>query len=520
MGGFRQDPDYVTVLALESYDDQTGQAAKTAIFSQRVNQPARRPAHAQSPAETIRICLDSHGRLDLQVIAGLLDIPASQVPGELQGLAYHDPASGSWVTAEEYLSGDVRGKLATAHAAAAGSDQAQAGRWAGNIAALEQVQPADLGPEEIRARLGAPWIPAGDIRAFAAEILGYAPDVSYLAVIAHWEVKPKPGTADTAAATDEWGTSRIDGYRLLNLTLNGKAPVVYDTITTPDGQTRVRNQAETLLAEEKQQALAARFAEWAWEDPQRSDRLCTEYNSRFNSVVLRRYDGSHLTFPGLTADFRPYSHQLDMVHRIICSPASLCPYPVGTGKTPTMFMAARKLRELGLAHKPLIIVPNHLLEQTAREGKRLFPSARILIAARDDLADATSRKLFAARCPTGNWDAVVMTHSAFTAIPVHPATEAAHLADLAARYRQALASQPGGDGRSRTVKQLAKMVDAFETRARRLLDHRTDDGVWFEHLGADFLMVDESHYFKNLGIPVRTDGFSVAASKRATDLDA
>src|SRR5258708_22052137 len=175
-----------------------------------------------------------------------------------------------------------------------------------------------------------------------------------------------------------------------------------------------------------------------------------------------------------------------MVHRILCSPASLCPYPVGTGKTPTMFMAARKLRELGLAHKPLIIVPNHLLEQTAREGKRLF----------------------AARCATGDWDAVVMTHSAFTAIPVHPATQAAHLTGLAAKYRQALTADPAG-GR-RTLKQLAKMAHAFETRARTLLEHRTDDRVWFEHLGCDLVMVDESHYFKNLAPPVRTDRVSIA----------
>jgi N12 class adenine-specific DNA methylase len=207
-----------------------------------------------------------------------------------------------------------------------------------------------------------------------------------------------------------------------------------------------------------------------------------------------------------------------MVHRIIATPAALCPYPVGTGKTPAMFMAARKLKELGLAAKPLIIVPNHLLEQTAREGKRLFPAAKILMASRDDLGSAQARKLFAARCATGDWDAVVMTHSAFTAIPVHPATQAAHLSDLAAKYRQVLAAEPGR-GQSRTVKQLAKMVDAFETRARTLLEHRTDDGVWFQHLGCDLILADESHYFKNLGLPVRTDGFTVTASKRATDLD-
>ena len=512
MGGFRQDPDYVTVLALENYDDGTGQAAKTAIFSQRVNQPPTRPTSVSTPAEAIRVCLDARGRLDLGVIGDLLGIPANEVPARLGDLAYCDPVSGDWVTAEEYLSGDVRVKLAAARAANGGPDE-----WAANIAALEKVQPADLGPDEIRAKLGAPWIPPEDVRAFAAELLGYLPTVTYLPVTAQWEVKIDGGLADTAAASEEWGTGRIDGYRLLELACNGKAPVIYDTVQTPDGEARVRNQAETMLAEDKQRAIAARFGEWAWEDPQRTDRLAAEYNRRFNSVVLRRHDGSHLTFPGLSAGFDPYPHQLDMVHRIVSSQASLCPYPVGTGKTPVMFLAARKLKELGLATKPLVIVPNHLLEQTAREGKRLFPSARILMAARDDLADARSRKLFAARCATGDWDAVVMTHSAFTAIPVHPVTQAAHLTDLAARYRQALAESPGGG--KRTVKQLAKMVDAFETRARTLLDHRTDDGVWFEHLGADFVMVDEAHYFKNLGVPVRRDGFSIAASKRATDLD-
>jgi N12 class adenine-specific DNA methylase len=165
----------------------------------------------------------------------------------------------------------------------------------------------------------------------------------YLPVIAQWEVKIENTRTDTAATTDEWGTGRINGYRLLELALNGRAPVVYDTITNPDGsETRIRNQAETMLADEKQRALATRFGEWAWEDPQRCDRLCAEYNQRFNAVVLHRHDGLHLTFPGLAAGFTPYPHQADMVHRILTTPASLCPYPVGTGKTPTIFMAARK----------------------------------------------------------------------------------------------------------------------------------------------------------------------------------
>jgi N12 class adenine-specific DNA methylase len=517
MGGFRQDPDYVTVLALEDYDDETAQPTKAAIFFRRVNKRPDRPSRAESPDEAIRLCLDSHGHLDLATIARLLGIPAEQAPQRMEGLAYLDPATSEWVTAEEYLSGDVRTKLDTVRAAAAEADGPERERWESNVAVQEKVQPPDLSPEEIRAKLGAPWIPPSDIREFAGDLLGYAPAVTYLPVTAQWEVKAERGTTDTAAATAEWGTGRVDAYQLLELALNGKAPAVYDTIQTPEGEARVRNQAETILAEEKQQALAARFAEWVWEDPERCDRLCARYNQLFNSVIPRRYDGSHLTFPGMDPRFRPYAHQRDMVHRIVSSPASLCPYPVGTGKTPVMFMTARKLKELGLARKPLIIVPNHLLEQTAREGKRLFPAARILMAAREDLSDQRARKLFAARCATGDWDAVVMTHNAFTAIPVHPRTEAAHLTELAARYRQALTAEPHA-GR-RTVKQLAKMVDAFETRARKLLDHRTDDGVFFEHLGTDFLMVDESHYFKNLGLPARTDGFTIAASKRATDLD-
>jgi N12 class adenine-specific DNA methylase len=518
MGGFRQDPDYVTVLALENYDEETGAATKAPIFFRRVNQPPRRPDRAETPAEAIRLCLDARGSLDLDLIGRLLGIPASGVPERLGELAYLDPASGDWVTAEEYLSGNVRAKLhAARQAASAASGADDAGRWLASVGALERVQPADLEPGEIRARPGAPWIPPADVRDFAEAILGHPPDVTCLRLTAQWEVKARADLTDTPAATEEWGTGRIDGYRLLELTLNGRAPIVYDVIETPDGEARIRNQAETILAEDKQRAMAERFAEWAWEDPGRCDRLCAEYNRRFNSVVPRRYDGSHLTFPGLADGFTPYPHQLDMVHRIVSSAAALCPYPVGTGKTPTMFMAARKLRELGMARKPLIIVPNHLLEQTAAEGKRLFPAARILMAAREDLASAQGRKLFAARCATGDWDAVVMTHSAFTAIPVHPATEADHLSELACRYRQALAAAP--DAGKRGVKQMAKMVDAFETRARHLLDHRTDDGVWFEHLGVDFLMVDEAHYFKNLGVPVRTDGFAVTASKRATDLN-
>ncbi len=295
--------------------------------------------------------------------------------------------------------------------------------------------------------------------------------------------------------------------------------MVYDEFERADGSTaRVRNVPETMLAEAKLQALNERFATWLWEDPERTDRLVGVYNRRYNATVLRRFDGSHLTFPGLADWFIPYQAQRDITYRIAATAAALCGFVVGGGKTAAMFMSAVTLRRLGLAAKPMIICPNHLLEQTAQEGKRLFPSANILMVSREDLGKER-RKRFAARCAVGDWDTVVITQSAFTALAVHPDTEAAWLATQIDLYRQAAMALSEGEERpSRTVKQIAKQADRLEARQRELLDHRTDDGVCFEQLGVDYLLVDEAHYFKRLGFPTRMDGFNIEGSKRATDL--
>jgi N12 class adenine-specific DNA methylase len=515
MGGFRDDPDYVTVLALEVYDDDTGTATKAPIFHQRVNRRAQRPERARDAADAVALCLDEHGHLDPATIARLLDIGEAEVPAALGDLAYHDPEAQVWVTADDYLSGDVRRKLDAARAAAA----ADPGRYGRNVAALEAVQPADLGPGDIRVKLGAPWVEAADIQAFLVELLGGQVTVRHEPLTATWEVKVGGWQASSSAATAEWGTSRITAYELVQLACNGGAPVVYDEVERPDGSTtRVRNVPETMLAEAKLQALNERFREWLWEDPDRTDRLVEVYNRRYNATVLRRFDGSHLTFPGLAEWFKPYSSQRDIAYRIAATPAALCGFAVGGGKTAAMFLSALTLRRLGLATKPLIACPNHLLEQIARDGKRLFPNANILMVAKDDLT-RERRKRFAARCATGDWDVVVITHSAFTALAVHPDTEAAWLATQIELYRQAAIALGEDDTRpSRTVKQIAKQADRLEARQRELLEHRTDDGVTFEQLGVDYLLVDEAHYFKRLGFPTRMEGFSVEASKRATDL--
>ncbi|KWX03232.1 hypothetical protein LI90_4283 [Carbonactinospora thermoautotrophica] len=515
MGGFRRDPDFVTVLALEDFDDETRTAKPAAILTRRVNRPRQRATHADTPAEAVALCRDELGYIDPPTIARLLGIPVDQVPEKLQGLAFEDPVTRRWVPADEYLSGEVREKLEQAREAAERDPQ----RWAQNVAALEKVQPKDLEPEQIRANLGAVWIPASDIEDFTAEVFGYRARIWREPRTSTWSVEASHAAETSPAATVEWGTERLNAYRLLERQLNGKDATVYDVILTPDGgERRVRNERETLLAEEKVKAICARFASWVWEDPDRADRLAARYNRLFNSSVLRRFDGSYLTFHGIDPEFTPYPHQKDMVARIIASPAALCPFPVGTGKTAIMFMAAMKLKELGLVRKPMIVTTPSTLEQIARDGKRLFPNARILMASRDELGDARSRKLFAARCATEEWDAVVISHTAFMALPVHPTTEAEYLDRLAAEYRQALATAKQ-DGGQRRIKQIAKMVKNLETRAKKLLAHSTDDGVFFEQLGVDYLLIDEIHYFKNLAVPVHTDGFSIKPSKRATDLD-
>ncbi len=510
MGGFRADPDYVTVLALEDFDDETGEAHKAPLLLRRVNRRPSPPPRVASPGDALALSLDRFGRVDLAHIAGLLGRSADEARAQLGTLVYDDPASGGLETAEAYLSGNVRAKLRQARLAASLDD-----RYAVNVAALERIVPADLLPGEIRARLGAPWIDARHVRDFIEATIGPVAAVHHVRAAARWDVEADLWARARPEATTKWGTARVDAYSLVAMALNGTAPVVYDEQPLPDGgSTRIRNTDETLAAQDRLDALNARFVEWLWESPVRADELCRIYNDRFNSTVVRHYDGSHLTFPGLLDGFQPYAAQRDAVHRIVSSPATLCGYAVGAGKTAIMFMAAMTLRRLGLAAKPLIVVPNHLLEQVAREGKRLFPMARILMAAREDVS-AERRRLFAARCATGDWDAVVITHSAFTALAVSNATEAHYVSDSICRYQQSLLD----DGsRSRSVKAVAELVEKLRQRQAELLDHRTDDGVSFEQCGVDFLLVDESHYFKRLALPCHTDGFSIEGSKRATDL--
>jgi N12 class adenine-specific DNA methylase len=510
MQQFRRDPDYATVLALEVYDPDTGEASKAEMLKRRVNRAPVLVDHVDSPAEALGISINQTGGVDFALVGRLLGISdlAAHVRCVEEGLVFHDPDEQRWMLADEYLSGNVRARLRDAQAAAA----IDPGGYDRNVAALTPVIPKDLTPEQIRAELGAPWIPTKIVAEFCAEVFGRAPlELKYFRDGSDWHLKMPPSQQPATAAA--WGTSRVTAYELVLCALKGTSPTVTDE--TDNG--RRTNHEETALAQAKKQEIQARFRTWCWEDPDRADYLAGRYNERFNAWVPRQFNGEHITIPGMVDGWKPYAHQSDFVQRSIATPRALCAHPVGAGKTATMFMTAIKARELGLANKPIIVVPNHLLEQTVREGMQLFPTAKILMAEENALT-AENRRYFAARVATGDWDAVVMTQSVFSRLSVHPSDEAEYIEEMAEELRASVNTAAAGED-SGLVKRLAKKVDRLRTHAKDRLEHTVDTGVCWNDLGCDMLLVDEIHYYKNLLTGIRTEGFSTPFSKRATDLD-
>lgn len=510
LGGFTDDPDYRTLLALEQFDPDAQVATKASIFTSRVLAPARRRHGADGPDEALAVSLDETGGVDLARIGDLLGVTPDEALARLADRVLRDPTTGEVVAAEQYLAGDVRVRLDAARRAAA-KDPA----FIPNVEALEQVLPPDLAPADIDARLGAPWIPAADVEAFCAELLGTdGIVVEHAPLTALWAIAAPTWTRRTVAATSEWGTQRADAVALVDASLNQRPATVYDTLE--DG-TRVVNQPETVAAREKQEAIDARFADWVWSDAARADRLAEVYNRIFNATVVPRYDGKHLSLPGLSAAFAPHPHQLDAVWRVLCTGDTLLAHAVGAGKTATMVMAAMEQRRLGLVKKPAFVVPNHMLDQFARELLQLYPAAHVLVAGRDDATPA-GRKDLIARCATGDWDAVVLTHSTFERIPLAPTTRAEFLAERIEQFRAAIAESASGKGL--TVKRLEAMLARLEARHHDLAAaHTKDDGATFEQSGIDFLFVDEAHAFKNKAFPTRVQGVGGTGSRRAEDLD-
>ncbi len=509
MGGFRDDPGWPLVSALEVFDDDTQHAAKAPIFHTRVIEPPVQRLGVDTAEEAVAVCLDETGRVDLDRIANLLGTTAEDARTRLDGHVYEDPGTGDLEPAARYLSGNVRMKLDDARTAAAAAPRFQA-----NVDALEAVLPVQLEAADIAVRLGVPWVPPEDVEAFCADVLGARIEIEYLESLGRWEVAAPAGRRGVAFSA-EWGTPRADAVTLLRACLNQQLHSVYDE--TDDGR-RVRNDPETIAAREKQDALGERFTTWVWEDPTRARRLTDRYNELFRSTVVPRHDGSHLTLPGLAASFTPHQHQRDAVARILTDGRALLAHAVGAGKTATMAMAAMEMRRLGLARKPALVVPNHMLEQFAREWLQLYPTAKLLIADRDKLSK-TQRTTFAARATTGDWDAIIFSQSSFVRLPLGPDLQIDYVGERLRQLRDAISQSR--DGKSLSVKRLERYVAAEEERLRSLqASHRKDDGVRFEEAGIDHLLVDEGHLYKNRRVASSIEGMAHKGSQRAEDLDA
>ena len=511
---FRGDPDAPLLRSLEDYDDDTKLATKASIFNERTIQQRQRPNAAASPHDALLFSLNETGNVDLGRMETLLGRSADAFLPELRGLVYRNPATELWETEDQYLSGNVRQKLVEARAIAASNPL-----FRENVEALEAVQPADLAATEIDARLGAVWIPGPDMEAFAASLLGVqGVTVSHAAPLGTWFVRGDFNARGTVASTAEWGTMRYTALELMQDALNLKTPTVYDR--DRKNNTVLINVQETEAARDKLEKIKERFKTWIWENDERRERLCRKYNDDFNSIRLRVFNGSHLTLPSSSQQVALQPHQKNAVWRIVKSDNALLAHVVGAGKTYAMVAAGMELKRLGLATKPMFVVPNHMLDQFSSELLTLYPTANILVAGKEDFEASKRARLFS-RIATSNWDAVIVTHASFEKIPVAATTRRSFISEQIAELESAIREERGDRG-TRLVKELERVKKRLAAKLESLsADQKKDNTLTFEELGIDRLFIDEAHKFKNLFYVTkmtRVAGLPQTSSERAFDL--
>jgi N12 class adenine-specific DNA methylase len=518
---FSSDPDLPLLLSLETYDADERRAQKTAIFERRTLERRKTAEHVETAAEALAISLNETGRIHWPLMEKLTGHSTRQLQRELDSLVYRNP-EGEWETADCYLSGDVRAKFRTAEAAALLDPSS----YRRNVEALMEVQPVDLLPGDISARLGSSWIPTSDVKAFVAELLD-TPErtitVSHSGAIATWALTIELYAKSNVSNTTTWGTPRAVASDLIDDALNGRTPTIYDQI---DKDTRVINQQETIAAREAQQKIKERFSEWIWQDGDRAQRLARLYNDRFNNIRLRTYDGSHLTFPGLNRSLLRRNdldkHQKDAVWRALQSDNTLLAHCVGAGKTAVMAATAMEMKRLGLAAKPIIVVPNHLVEQWGAAFLALYPHAQLFVAGKEVFA-AGNRQKAMSRIATGAYDAVIVSHGSFEKLPVSDATFERFVGKQIEQLEEAIyeARAEKGDNR-RIVKELEKAKKRLTTKLKERADREhKDDAICFEQMGIDRIFVDESDLYKNLGFTskmTRIAGLPNTESNRALDM--
>ena len=517
--------------SLENVDENGRLESKADMFTKRTIRPERAVTSVDTPAEALAISIGERGGVDLPYMSELLGTPGEyeKIQQELHGVIFKDPMTKGgeetgWVTADEYLSGNVREKLRVAELAAA-SDPA----FTVNTEYLRKAQPKDLDASEIDVRLGATWVNRGYIQQFMEETfeppfyLRRNIEVKFSPMTAEWQItgKSTPSRNDVHAYMT-YGTSRANAYRILEDTLNLRDIRIYDTVEDADGkQKRVLNKKETTLAQQKQQAIKDAFQNWVWKDPYRRADLVEKYNELFNSTRPREYDGSHIRFGGMNPEIRLREHQQNAIAHVLYGGNTLLAHEVGAGKTFEMAASAMEAKRLGLCQKSMFVVPNHLTLQWANEFLRLYPSAKLLVASKKDFETAR-RKKFCARIATGDYDAVIIGHSQFEKIPVSAERQERILTAQIDEIENAIAEMKSQNGERFSIKQMEKTRKGLEARLEKLrATDRKDDVITFEQLGVDRLFVDEAHAFKNLFLYTKmrnVAGLSTSEAQKSSDM--
>ena len=523
---FSNDSSYFLLCSLEKIDGEGNFVGKADIFSKRTIKAKKKVLQVDTPDEALILSIQDKAKVDLDYMQQLCKIDKEEIIKSLEGVIFKVPDyenTNNWVTADEYLSGNVREKLKVAEQFAKEDSSFNI-----NVEKLKEVIPKDLTASEIGIKLGSTWIPPEIIRKFIFELLDtpsynrWDIHVKYSNITAEWYIDGKSNDRNNVKAYTTYGTSRINAYKIIEQTLNLKDVKIFDTFIDDEGRKqRVLNRKETAIACSKQDAIKEAFLNWIWEDPERRNHLVRLYNDKFNCIRPREYDGSHIGFVGMNPEIKLRTHQLNAVAHVLYGNNTLLAHEVGAGKTFEMVAAAMESKRLGLCNKSLFVVPNHIIEQFASEFLQLYPSANILVATKKDF-ETKNRKKFCSRIATGEFDAVIIGHSQFERIPMSIERQIASLEEQISDITKGIASEKSNRGENYTIKQMEKTRKSLETRLEKLHKEERKDGVvTFEELGVDKLFVDEAHNYKNLFLYTKmrnVGGIAQTEAQKSSDL--
>lgn len=521
---FSNDSSYYLLCSLEILDENGNLARKADMFTKRTIKPKTEITSVDNANDALIVSLSEKARVDIEFMQQLCGKDVDELIKELEGEIFKVPGEDRYATADEYLSGNVREKLEVAERFYINGDE----YYESNVKYLKEVQPNDLSASEISVRLGSTWIPPEDIKVFIEYLLNpsnYACqniNVHYNEATSEWWIEGKNYDKYNIKATNTYGTGRASAYKIIEDSLNLKDTRIYDYYEDENGKRVAElNKKETAIAQAKQEQIKLAFEEWIWKDPERRERLTKVYNERFNSIRPREYDGSHISFDGMNPEITLRKHQVNAIARILYGGNTLLAHEVGAGKTFEMVAAAMESKRLGLCNKSLFVVPNHIVEQFGQEFLQLYPSANVLVTTKKDFETA-NRKKFCSRIATGDYDAIIISHSQFEKIPMSVERQVTIIQKQIEDITLGIQDLKNNNGERFSIKQMEKTKKSLETRLAKLNDtSRKDDVVTFEELGVDRIFVDEAHYYKNLFLYTKmrnVGGIAQTEAQKSSDL--